>query len=125
MTIRASAARKKQTTDRNCPPPPSSTQDVGPLDAQAREGVQAENPKPTEPRSLVCNSFKAVAGGSNATGKADGAADRATRFTAPGERLQSAVSKVQQRVKQAVDNVSKRVSGEKPSKESGSDNAAE
>ena len=62
-------------------------------------------------------------GGSNATAKADGAADRATRVTAPGERLQSAVNKVQQRVKQAVDNVSKRVSGEKPSNESGSENA--
>ena len=56
-------------------------------------------------------------GGSNATAKADGAADRATRVTAPGERLQSAVNEVQQRVKQAVDNVSKRVSGEKPSNE--------
>ena len=74
---------------------------------------------------LVRNSFKAVVGGSGATAEADGAADRATRVTAPGERLQSAVNKVQQRVKQAVDNVSKRVSGEKPSNESGSENADE
>ena len=103
----------------------SSTQDVGPLHAQAREGVQAENPTPTKPRSLVRNSFKAVVGGSNGTAKADGAADRATPVTAPGERLQSAVNEVQQRVKQAVDNVSKRVSGEKPSNESGSENADE
>ena len=77
-----------------------------------------------QPRSLVRNSFKAVVGGSNATAKAE-AADRATRVTAPGERLQSAVNNVQQRVKQAVDNVSNRVCGEKPSKESGSENADE
>lgn len=90
---------------------PSSTQDVGPLDAQAREGVQAEDPTPP------------IVGGSGAKADADGSADRATRVTAPGERLQSAVNNVQQRVKQAVDNVSKRVCGEKPSKESGSENA--
>ena len=52
-----------------------------------------------QPRSLVRNSFKAVVGGSNATPKGDGAADRATPVTAPGERLQSTVNKVQQRVK--------------------------
>ena len=105
---------------------PSSTQDAGPLHAQAREGMQTEDATPPlKPRSLVRNSFKAVVGGSNATAKADGAADRATRVTAPGERLQSAVNEVQQRVKQAVDNVSKRVSGEKPSNESGSENADE
>ena len=104
----------------------SSTQDVGPLHAQAREGIQTEDATtPLKPRSLVRNSFKAVVGGSNATPKGDGAADRATPVTAPGERLQSAVNKVQQRVKQAVDNVSKRVSGEKPSNESGSENADE
>ena len=46
---------------------PSSTQDAGPLHAQAREGIQTEDATPPlKPRSLVRNSFKAVVGGSNA-----------------------------------------------------------
>ena len=100
----------------------SSTQDVGPLDAQALEApCKPKIPRRLKPRSPSV--IPGLVGGSGATAEADGSADRATRVTAPGERLQSAVNNVQQRVKQAVDNVSKRVSGEKPSKESGSENA--